>query len=265
MLNVTDFPNSVHANRDYPENDVRHLKIYPNINSSVSGQFGRKNFSELIKRIKEVFQGKIIYFLDTRHDTHFELNNKSVSFKYDNNIHLSPDQIIEREKSAAAFYLNQSIEFKQNIKHGEPWKEFVSQGEIMRDFIEQNTNENIFIYQRMALDDQGPMSDQQVENFHALLLKAQKEGSWLHINSIVGGSPAKVLAMMEDILKNASNETLQSIATKYGEKYISPDSEVNVEKNAARAVFLKEYYEFAKTKDQHMQSWTQWKSQNISM
>ena len=81
--------------------------------------------------------------------------------------------------------------------------------------------------------------------------------------------------MMDDILKNASNKTLESIATKYDEKFISPVhnsdflrernvSEVNAEKNIARAVFLKEYYEFAKTKDEHLQSWSHWKSQNIS-
>lgn len=274
-MNSVEFSTNVHANRDYKFDEVRHYKQFPEIKTSLSGQFGSANFPELLKRIKNV-SGEIqkIYFVDTRRDTHFELNGKPVSYKYDNNPHLSPQEIIEREKMAAVFLKGKSVTFTPNVMHGAAWDEFVINSLAAQDFIVSSQTDVKRLYYRLALDEYGPLTAEQVETFMSLLSEIKKGNNWLHINSIVGGGPAVLLAMMEDILENGSKQPLETIAEKYDMKFISSahntdflkqpqvtqeKEDPNAEKKAERAKFLVEFYKFATTR-QPNQTWTAWKS-----
>ncbi|MBA3238403.1 MAG: hypothetical protein H0T62_08685 [Parachlamydiaceae bacterium] len=100
------------------------------------------------------------------------------------------------------------------------------------------------------------------------------ENAWLHINSIEGGRAAVLLVMMEDILQNGAEQSLETIADKYDMKFISAAHNTDflkqpikdektdsiTEKKAERAAFLVEFYNFATTHLPH-QSWSQWKAQ----
>ena len=135
-FNSLEFSTKVHANRDYKSNEVRHYKQFPEINTSLSGQFGSANFPELLKRINDISgQTKKIYFIDTRHDTHFELNGKPVSYKFDNNLNLSSDVIAFKEDMAARILKGQTVVFEPNARHGEAWSEFVESSGIVQSFI----------------------------------------------------------------------------------------------------------------------------------
>jgi hypothetical protein len=273
-MNSFEFPTTVHANRDYDNDKVRHYKQYPEIRTSLSGQFDSGNFPELLKLISNVSgEVKKIYFVDTRHDTHFELNGKPVSYKFDNNLHMPSDKIIEKEKMAALFLKNQTVIFTQKPKHGKSKEVFVENSGVVQNFIlSPNTDVKRF-YFRLALDPNGPLTDVQVDTFLSLLSEAKDENAWLHINSIIGGGPAVLLAMMEDILLNGANVSLEAIAEKYDMKFISAahntdflkqpiedeKKDPNVDKKAARALFLVEFYNFAATR-LPQQSWSDWKA-----
>jgi hypothetical protein len=274
-MNPVEFSTSVHANRDYKIDEVRHYKQFPEIKTSLSGQFGSGNFPELLKRINNV-SGEIkeIYFVDTRHDTHFELNGKPVSYKFDNNLHMSNDQIIEKERTAAVFLKNQIVIFTPNAQHGEAWEEFVENSSIVQDFITSPQTDVRRLYFRLALDANGPLTDGQVDTFLSLLSEVKDQDAWLHINSIVGGGPAVLLVMMEDILQNWVEQSLETIAEKYDMRFISAAHNTdflkqpvegekidpNAGKKAERAVFLVEFYNFATTR-LPQQSWSEWKGQ----
>lgn len=268
---LVSFPTSVHANRIYQNDQVRHLKIFPHLRISSSGQFASGNFPELLKRIGEIYQGKI-YFLDTRHDPHFELNHIPVSFKYDSVLNLSQDQIITKEKTAAAFYLNKVVTLQPNAMHGEPWEEMITHAAIVEDFIKNQQAENKRVYLRSALDQNGPLSDDQVETFLSFMNKLKSENAWLHVNSIVGGGPALLLVVMAEILQKATENSLETIVERYDTKFISPAhnsdflnqpqaQDLEAQKKIALADFLKQFYQYIKTRDEK-QGWKDWKSQN---
>lgn len=274
-MDLVEFETKVHANRDYKSDEVRHYKQFPEIQTSLSGQFACGNFPELLKRISTVsVNAQKIYFVDTRHDTHFELNNKPVAYKFDNNLHLSSDEIVEKEKRAADFLKGQIVTFEPNAMHGEAWNELVESSAVVQDFIVNPDSETKRLYFRLALDEHGPLTDAQVDTFLSLLSEVKKENAWLHINSIVGGGPAVLLVMMEDILQNGSEQSLEAIVGKYDMRFISaahntdflnqPIEDENIDPNApkktARAEFLKEFYQFATTRFEN-QTWSDWKAQ----
>lgn len=274
-MNFVEFATNVHANRDYKTDEVRHYKQYPEIKTTLSGQFGSGNFPELLKRINNVSdETQKIYFLDTRHDTHFELNNKPVSYKFDDNLHLSSVEIIEKEKMAAIFLKNKTVIFEPNARHGEAWNEFVESSAIVQDFIVKPDSKTKCLYVRLALDQHGPLTNEQMDTLLLLLSEIESENAWLHINSIVGGGPAVLIAIMKDILQNGLTQSLDTIVDKYDMKFISAahntdflkqpteDEKVdpNAPKKAERAVCLKEWYQFATTRQEN-QSWSDWKAQ----
>lgn len=273
-MNSAEFATKVHANR-YKTEEVRHYMQYPEIKTSLSGQFGSGNFPELLKRISNVSYGaQKIYFVDTRHDTHFELNNKPVSYKFDDNLHLSSVEIIEKERMAAIFLKNKTVTFVPNERHGPSKDEFVESSGIVQEFIVKPDSETKCLYVRLALDQHGPLTNEQMDTLLSLLSEIESENAWLHINSIVGGGPAALIAIMKDILQNGLTQTLDTIADKYDMKFISAAHNTdflkqpsenekvdpNAPKKAERAVCLKEWYEFATTRKEN-QSWSEWKAQ----
>lgn len=265
VFNTSQLPPMVHENRNYEPDQVRHLKIYPVINSSVSGQYGSRNFSKLIELINEAYKGAKIYFVDARQDTHFELNNRPVSLKRivqnDDNTQFKGDEVVAKEKGVAAYFTNKMVTFVPKEEHGKPWEEMVTQSSIVRDFIENTQWEGRHTFYRFPLNEHGPLTDAQVDEFIELSSRIDAEGAWLHTNSIVGGASAILLILMKDILKNASVDTLEQIISRYegAAKFLNnpKEDDENRQSKIQRTLFIHEFYTFAKTRTQN-QRWCDW-------
>lgn len=265
-FDVSTLPLNVHANRDYKPDQVRHYKCWSNVNSSSSGQFSSKNFWKLVEVIREVCKDKIIFFVDTRQDTHFELNNKPCSLKRiverDDNTGMTSEEVIAKETAVAAYFVDKMVTFTPKKPHGDPWEEMVVQGACVREFIESQQWEGRHTYVRFSLNEHGPLTDLQVDEFLSLLKRIDSGHAWLHTNSIVGGAAALLLIIMKDMLKTASTDSLETIVARYENvsDFFEPKAEdENCQAKIERAAFVKEFYTFAKAREVD-QKWSGWKA-----
>ncbi|MBA2369624.1 MAG: hypothetical protein H0V82_11455 [Candidatus Protochlamydia sp.] len=261
MINSSENITSVHMNKNYSANEVRHLNIYPSMQSSVSGQYESTNFQELVKRIKEVHEG-VIYFIDTRKDTHFVLNNSVVCLKADDNSQLTAGQIIQKEAQLVNNLLGKMLTFKSNRL--EDRQEEVTSSSTIQQFVEDKKYWGMHLYLRFALERFGPPNDSEVDAYLLLLEKIKNENAWLHANSVVGGDAAMLLIVMEDLLANAAHQPLNEILVKHGRsgdflKTPKEDDE-NASKKIDRAAFLEKFHMFAKNRSEHSLSWSEWKT-----
>jgi hypothetical protein len=255
-------PLSVHSNKAYPSNEVRHFREFPEIQSSSSGQYGSKNFPELTKRIQTASkQGKIIYFVDTRNDLHFELNGSPVRLEKASGRHITSKEIVDKETQLVRDYLKQYplVKFEDD-RHGKTKEEVISNASTVQQFIETSPN---FHYMRFALEEHGPLTDAQVDQYLSILEQFKKEDAWMHTNSIVGGAAAILLIVLREMIENAPNESLEAVLNrneKFKALFKEPKSDdENKELKIARNTFIKEFYTYAATLPQHKLSWTDWK------
>lgn len=267
LLNTSSLDLIVHQNKEYTYDQVRHFKSFPKVYSSASGQYASQNLPKLVQLIDEVYQGKMVYFVDTRQDTHFELNYIPVSLKRivlnDDNTDMKSEDVIKKEKEIAEFFVNKEVKFVPKESHGAPREEKVIHGAIIKDYIENPKWNNRHVFTRFALNENGPLTDVQVDEFLALLDKIKLESAWLHTNSIVGGGAALLFIVMKHILQNASVETLDTIVSiKEFSKYfaVPKEDDENRLSKIERTDFIKEFYTFAKTRENH-QKWSDWKAQ----
>lgn len=265
MFNAADVGYKVHENRNYEADQVRHLSFYKHINASTSGQYGNRNFATLIASISAIFQGKKIYFIDVRQDTHFDLNSKPVSLKRiipnDDNTRMSSDEVIAKERAAAVQYVGHLVKFIPKEPHGAGFEEFVTQASVVKDFIEHEQFEGKHTFYRFALSENGPLTQAQVEEFLSLAQKT--EGAWVHTNSIVGDGSAILFIVLMDILRNASTDHLEAIVSRNqgAEELLKfKEDDVSFQDKTARAAFIQEFYRFAKDRAGTQLSWTYWKA-----
>lgn len=266
LFDVSQLDLKVHENRNYPADEVRYFEKYLKISCSVSGQYGSRNVPKLIELITSLYQGEKVYFVDTRHDTHFELNSRPASLKRillnDDNTGLKGEEVIAKEKKVAEFFVDKIVTFIPKEPHGGPWDEKVTHCAIIKDYIEDPKWNNRHIFMRFALSEHGPMTDVQVDEFLLFLKKVDSEGAWLHTNSLVGGAAAILLIVLKSMLQNPKDE-LKDIISKYegASKFldIPKDSDENRQAKIDRTAFIREFYEFAKTRNKD-QSWSDWKA-----
>lgn len=247
----------IHVNRLYPVDAIRHWNLYEVFNASTSGQYDSGNFPSLVKEIEsqitKVEQSQKtpftkIVFINTRQDTHFELNRIPVSLKridkQDDLNGKKGEEVIKHEREVAARYLGKKVEFltkdeleekqgteeKIETKEGakkapektcEPKKEklqrFIEKQQTIenfahiKDFVEDPLWKNRHVFVRFAMSEHGPLTDIQVEEFMDLLKVMKAQNAWLHANSIAGGGPATLLVVMKAIYENASRASLEDI------------------------------------------------------
>lgn len=259
----------------YKSNEVRHFYLRPEVESSASGQYSEQNFPELVNRIQSIKGQALIYFVDTLKLTHFELNQKAVHLKADDNSQKTSEEIEARENELVEKLKNTSVLFRKTDKTKTDEKgekknkkakikiqvaETVENSSTVRQFVEANKQCR---YIRFAVDEHGPLTDDQVEMYMNLLIEIEKQGAWLHTNSHVGGAAAILLISMRAILKNASPATtiekiLEDDKTK---KMLEKPKEddVNGQKKIDRAAFLREFFDYAKNRQEHQQKWTEWR------
>lgn len=258
----------VHANRNYPADQVRHFNAFPGLKSSASGQFGEVNFPALLKIINETARDKFnnIIFVDTRLDSHFEINGKNASLKLPGsqdqieNSQLTSQQIIEKEQALNEIYtIGTKILFvpKKDERAEQDWEEEIQKFRLVKDYIEEAN----YRYYRFALDENGPMTIPQVDEFLLLVKEKQEKDNWLHVNSIYGGAGAALFIVMMDILAN-SQDTLENIVERchQAKNFLTEpkDDDINADKKLERVAFLREFHQFAQTRIEN-QSWSDWK------
>jgi hypothetical protein len=255
----------VHANRNYAADQVRHLYLFPGIKSSVSGQYGEINFPTLVNKIQQASQDQLknIIFIDTRIDSHFEINGKTASLKLPEgddileNGKLTSAEIVEKEKALSNIYtIGSKVLFvpKKDERNEPEWEEEIQKFRLIKDCIEEAN----YRYYRFALDEHGPLTNVQVDEF----LKLIQEDAWFHINSIVGGASAATLAVMKDIWNNASKDSLEIIIGRCHPAksfLVEPkEDDINAAKKLERAAFLREFHQFTLERAEK-QSWSDWK------
>lgn len=287
---------SVHANRVYPVDKLRHFHIYSPLKASTSGQFAEAHKPLLLETIRKNAGNEWICFLDTRNVVHFELNGKPVALKTEGDQEeakeFTADQFIAREGTLRGTYqVGTKVLFvpKQDERLEQPWEETVSHFATVQQYLHDQDAK--LTYKRIPLDEYAPPSDDQVEDYMGLLNAVHMTNSWVHINSVEGGRCAALLVIMKDILSTASDDSLETIVgrcqtgkdflrTKKSEINPAPCAptkeqealEINPQpcaptkaqekieaKKDARSQFLRQFYRFAKTREAD-QTWTEWKS-----
>lgn len=262
MFTTTELLPTVHANKSYGPDKLRHFNAYPSQKFSVSGQFESINFQTLVKKIQEFHAEKPIYFVDTRQDTHFELNDRAVRIESDDNRQMNSDQIMEREEKHINELLGKEVLFTGH--HIQDTVEKITSISTVKQFVENPKYGSHNTYLRFAVDTHGPLTDCQVDQYLELLEKTKLEDIWIHTNSIVGGAGAMLLAVMKDILENAASESLPEIIGRYGGsgnflKEPKADDE-NAPQKKLRSAFLENFHTYAKTISEHHLKWSDWKT-----
>jgi hypothetical protein len=293
----------VHVDKKYVD-AVRHLRIFSKVNSSTSGQFDSQNLDLLVQKIREVFKDNIIYFIDTRDDRHFELNNLAVSKPFliregdsigDDDRTLASEQLENEEEEWVEKLLKQYVRFEG--RHIQVKTSFiaslvewvidlcrcehrtkshdavVTSSATVWQFIEDEKYQNQHVYLRLAVDGKGPLEDEQVDTYLSLL--DQNQSAWFHFNAKIGGvtEAPMFLVIIKDILENAPTQSFNEILEPYtqmgknqsGASYKNPpkghsEKDLQLQK---RAHFLRNFYTYAKTREDHGLNWSDWKKENI--
>lgn len=259
----------VHSNRNYPSDQVRHFYPFPGLKSSASGQYGENNFKTLLDTIQKTATDKFngIIFVDTRLDSHFEINGKCASLKLPEgqdlieNSQLTSQQIVEKEQALSKTYLiGSKVLFvpKKDERAEQDVEEEIQKFRVVKDYVEEAN----YRYYRFALDEHGPMTNSQVDEFLSLVKEKQEKDVWLHVNSIVGGASAALIIVMMDVLANPQ-DTLENIIDRChpAKSFLTEpkENDINRAKKLERAAFLKEFHQFAQERVEN-QSWSDWKN-----
>lgn len=279
-FDVSNLPPRVHANKEYQPDDVRHFQRYTHINASSSGQYGRQNLPRLVKLIGEVSKGAKIYFVNVRQDTNFVLNERLASLKRiapnDDNSGMTGDEVEGIERAVAEHFVGQKVQFltrkafdlpSEQWTEKEAWDEQIERGSIVKDFIESREWNGQHFYKRFALDENGPLTDEQVDEYLVLLDEINSKNAWLHTNSIIGDKAAILLILMKDMLENASEDSFDTIIERIegSAKFMEePKEDVEFRKEKiARGVFIKDFYAFAAERASSNLSWSDWKKVQV--
>lgn len=256
--------NTLHAyvNKDYPSTEIRHFKNFPELKASSSGQYGSKHFPTLLEKIK-THQESPVFFIDTRDQTHLEINNEIVTIKIDDNLKRTSNEIVERETNLASTLEKTRIVFERDAND----KKYEIEDDVrctctVPAFIHQNNFENKYHYIRFAMDEYAPLTDVQVQEFLQLQQEIGKN-SWIHTNSLIGGdsNSSMFFILLKDILENAASISLEEITNKYGRLTAEPiETDKNREKKLERNAFIKDFYAFSKKNQESPLSWNEWKN-----
>lgn len=259
---------TVQENKYYKPNEVRHWHGSNSLKASVSGQFSKENFPTLCEKIISTWEKQIPYdqivFIDTRQDTHFELNDRVVAIESDNNAGSDAKEIMDREKTLCEQLVGKTVNWvkKERILEGFDTKKVKKETlEIVKtacttfQFVE-NAGSNYILF---PIEEHGPLTDAQLEEFLTLI----NTPKWLHFNSKVGVSAGILLIVIKDIHENATKDALHAILGRHDKKgHLSkdpkPDDENGVKK-LARRNFIHQFYNYCRTKEQHHLSWPDWK------
>lgn len=273
MATVSTSQYTVNENKYYGSDNIRHWHGSKPLQASVSGQYTNENFPTLCEKIKTTWGNQIsndqIVFIDTRQETHFELNGRAVALESDKNSEKDENEISKREETLCQELVGKTVNWikkeQQNLfvkKTKVESQELVTTACTTRQFVEKAGS----TYIRFPIEEHGPLTDDQLEKFLNRIGTAKQ---WFHFNSKVGVSAGIQLLIIKDIYENATKDSLQAILNRNDKKsHFSkePKSEdENKDKKLARHKFIHQFYTYCQTKEQHQLKWPDWKTGQAKM
>lgn len=266
MSNVSQLPNHFRTTQDHLPANVK-TEGLTDLHMAGGSQFSKAAFKRILIKIR---QSKV-FIIDLRQESHGFLNGNAISWyapndainagKTDEEIEASQTELLDalakRDVVDVFSIVTKSRGYVTKVRA----KQYAVHQVMSEAQFAADTKQD---YQRIYVQDTQRPDDAQVDRFLETVGKIPAT-EWVYFHCRAGVGRTTTFMTMYDMLHNAKTLTFEEILARQhalGGKDLGAITEVAPNKKQSAQVrldFLKKFYEYAKTNDDHYKtSWTAW-------
>lgn len=229
-----------------------HYRANPVLRMSGSASYQPQALKEIAKPVKK--KKELLYIFDLRQESHGYINDEPVTWQADRdwaNANLTHEEVIRRERRLLG-----------DLKVGDK----INGKEIKSIETEESSVRSAgHKYVRLTVTDHVRPTDNEVDRFLEVVRNLPPE-AWVHFHCRAGKGRTTTFMILYDILKNASQDSLETINERnmklsddYDALAIPADTkDWKYQYQKERAEFIENFYLYAKSNPHLEKLWTEW-------